>query len=298
MTRPTVVAALLLVLSGIAAAQDVSQQGQPLAFPSFTTEQNWARSTALMHIEALAGFAVAKQDGMSAATFGKRVAAIFAPGWGAPQSGSAVRLARGLQNNYRAMAGTTVELLDASDTLARLRVSRSWRALFGPSGAIYGVTIAEYDTIFRTFDTEIAAYLGLRLSQTDDSAHTTITITGRGRDAVLAFPRGATYGTTLTERDMPGRSDRQGDWQITYAPDGHFRVAKDGKPYVHGDYAVHLDEIVLSNERDEQGAVTCPGSGRYRWTVNPATGALAFGLLSDPCEPRAVVVTRKAYAKR
>lgn len=293
-----VAVAAVLTMPRFLAAQDVSQQGQSIAFPSFTTEQNWTRSTTLMHLQGLGGFAVAKQSGMSAAAFGKAFAAIFAPGWGTRESGSAIRLARGLQNNYRAMFGTTTDLMEANDTLATLRVARSWRPIFGRSQSLYGVTLAEYDSIFRIFNTEIASYLGLRLRQSDDSAYAVITISGRGKNAVLDFPRGGTYAATYGTADFPNRVDRQGDWQITYTPDGHFRVVKDGKPYVHGDYATYLDEITLSNEQDEQGQVTCAASGRYRWTINPSTGALTFGLLSDSCEPRAVVVTRKSYTKR
>src|SRR5438067_9854097 len=103
MTRRVALAAvvLLLALPRPAAAQPVRRdaEAKTIAFPTFTVDQNWARASALVHANGIAGFAFAKARGVSAEAYGRAVGDIFAPGWGARDGGSAIRYARAIHNN-------------------------------------------------------------------------------------------------------------------------------------------------------------------------------------------------------
>ena len=299
MTRRAIVAIIVLLaaLHPSPAAQEVRQQGKTITFPTFTADQNWARASVLMNAEAVGGFAFAKTRGVSAEEYGRVVGDLFAPGWGQRDGGSAIRYARGIQNNLRAMTGTSVEVLAVSDTLVSMRATRGWRAYFGPSQAVFGVTLDEYETIQGTFQDRVARYLGLRYAQRVEGDYVVMTISGRGKNAVLDFPRG-TYTLALSAQDVPGHAEDVGSWEFTYTPDGRFIVRRDGAPFVQGDYDLAFDEVVFRNERQANGDAGCAGAGRYRWTANPATGALSFGRLADDCDNRVLVATRKALTKR
>lgn len=292
-----VVAVLLAALHRSPAAQEVRQQAKTITFPTFTADQNWARASTLIHSSLISGFAFAKTRGVSAEEYGRTVGDIFAPGWGQRDGGSAIRYARGIQNNLRAMTGTNVEVLAVDDTLVTMRATRAWRSMFGPSQQVYGVTLNEYETIEGVFQERIARYLGLRYAQHPDGDYETITISGRGKNAVLDFPRG-TYTATFSAQDVPGHPEDVGAWEFTYTPAGRFIVHRDGAPFVEGDYELAFDEIVFRNERLANGDVGCPGPGRFRWTANPATGALSFGRLADDCDNRVFVATRKALTRK
>ena len=279
------------------AAQEVRQQGKTITFPTVTAEQNWARASTLMNAEGVGGFAFAKTRGASAEEYGRVVGDLFAPGWGQRDAGSAIRYARAIQNNLRAMAGTNVELLDVSDTLVTMRVTRGWRSLFGPSQQAYGVTLDEYETIHGTFQDRIARYLGLRYSQRIEGEYVVMTISGRGKNAVLEFPRG-TYTLALGAQDVPGHLEDVGDWEFTFTPDGRYIVHRNGAPFVQGQYELQFDELLEQNEQQPNRDPGCAGPGRFRWTVNPATGALSLGRLSDDCANRVLVLTRKPLTKR
>lgn len=299
MTRRALAVAVVLLatLHRSPAAQDVRQQGKTITFPTFTAEQNWTRASALIHSMGVGGFAFAKGRGVSAEEYGHTIGDLFAPGWGQPDAGSAIRYARGIQNNLRAMTGTTVEVLQASDTLITMRATRGWRSAFGPSEQVYGVTLNEYETILGTFQERIARYLGLRFTQRVEDQYLIMTISGRGKNAVLDFPRG-TYTNTLSAQDVPGHPEDVGAWEFTYTPDGRFIVRKNGTPFLHGDYDLVFDEIVFRNERMENGEVGCAGPGRFRWTATPTTGALSYGRLADDCTNRVLVLTRKALTRK
>ena len=294
MTRRAIAAGIiaLATLHGPLAGQEVRQQATTITFPTFTADQNWARASALMYAEAIGGFAFAKTRGASAEEYGRVIGDVFAPGWGQRDAGSAVRYARGIQNNFRAMSGTTVDVLEAGDTLVTMRVKRGWRSYFGPSQAVYNVTLDEYETIHGTFLDRIARYLGLGYAQRIEGDYVVITISGRGKNAVIDFPRG-TYTLTLSAQDVPGHPEDVGKWEFTFAPDGRYIVHKDGAAFVRGQYEVQLDELLERNEEQPNRDPGCAGPGRFRWTVNPATGALSLGRLADDCANRVLVLTRK-----
>jgi hypothetical protein len=299
MTRRVLAVAMILVavLHRSPAAQDVRQQGKTITFPTFTADQNWTRASSLIHSMGVGGFAFAKSHGASAEEYGRTVGDLFAPGWGQRDGGSAIRYARAIQNNLRAMTGTTVEVLQVSDTLVTMRVTPGWRSTFGTNKQVYGVTLDEYETIQGTFQDQVARYLGLRYAQRNEGEYVVMTISGRGKNAVIEFPRGS-YTLALSAQDVPGHPEDVGEWEFTFTPDGQYIVRKNGAPFVHGQYEVQFDELLEQNEQQPNRDPGCNGPGRFRWTVNPATGALSLGRLADDCANRVLVLTRKALTRK
>jgi hypothetical protein len=274
-------------------SQQVQQQAKTIAFPDFTVDQNWARATTLVYSVQVGGYAIAKSHGTSAEDYARQSAATFAPGWGSRDAGSAIRYARGIQNNYRAFSGARVDVLSVSDTLITMRVNRPWAAYFGVQKAVYGVTLDEFELISGIFNEGVARYLGLRYEQRIDSAWVTMTISGRGKDAVLDFPR-ASYTIALTAQDPGVNPGLVGTSEVTFAPNGRYTIQHDGKPFLQADYDLSFDEIVF---RNAPGA-DCSAPGRYRWTVNPTGGNLSLGRLTDDCAQRAAFFTRRAFTKK
>lgn len=286
----------LLALAAMVAAapclgQDVRQQAATITFPTFTTEQNWGRATTLQFATLVGGQAFAKARGSSAEEFGRLSGELFAPNWGRPDEGSATRWARLAQNSIRASRGGAVEVLNVNDTLVVMRATRPYVAWFGPTKEQYGVTLDEYEASGRAFYGEVARRLGLRYEQRIDGEHLVMTISGRGKNAVLEFPRG-TYTATYSPQDAGANSQLVGNWEETLAPNGKMTLAHDGKAFVSSDYALAFDEIVFTNEKNAAGETGCPGPGRYRWTANPANGNLALGRISDDCVNRVTFLTR------
>ena len=296
MTRRLGAVLLLSLLPLISRAQGIRQQDQSITLPTFTADQNWARATTLMNALGTGGFAWAKKHGATAVSYGRDVGESYAPGWGARDGGSAIRYARGIHNNLRAISGAAIDFLTVHDTFVVMRVARVWRSYFGPTQIANGVTLAENDTISAEFQTTIAKYLGLHFKYQIDSAYLTYTISGRGKSAVLDFPRG-TFTAAYTSAMMPIPPEMAGSWEVTFAPSGRYTVRRDGALFVEGDYQVRFDELWQSNETLPTGP-GCANPSKYRWTVNPTTGALTFGRLSDDCDGRIQFYARRTLTMK
>jgi ABC-type transport system substrate-binding protein len=176
------------------------------------------------------------------------------------------------------------------------RTTRPWVSYFGPSKQINGVTLSEYETVNRSFHESIAQYLGLRYEERADSAYITMTISGRGKNAVIAFPR-ATYAVAFTAQEAGAATWLAGSWEATYESNGKYTLRHDGQPFVAADYELSFDELVFKNETTPTG-VGCSAPGRYRWTVNPANGNLSLGRIADDCANRVLFLTRRALSKK
>ena len=124
-----------------------------------------------------------------------------------------------------------------------------------------------------------------------------MTIRGRGKNAVIEFPR-ATYTVTFTPQDATANPMLVGSWQATYGPNGKYTLYHDGQPFVQTDYEFLFDQVVFKNETNSVGTPPCPGPGRYRWTINPTDGNLILGRLADDCANRVAFLTRRPLAKR
>jgi hypothetical protein len=80
-------------------------EAKTISFPTYTADQNWSRATQLSWSSLVGGVAFAKSKGVSVEEYGRSSAQMFAPGWGAAESGTATRYARVIQNNWRAQSG-------------------------------------------------------------------------------------------------------------------------------------------------------------------------------------------------
>src|SRR5262245_7517089 len=194
------------------------------------------------------------------------------------------------------MSGMVVDVLSVNDTMIVMRTTRPYLSFFGPTKAVLGVTLDEYETTNRVFQETIGRYLGLGYQVRVDSASTTITITGRGKNAVLDFPR-ATYTVAFTAQEAGTNSWLAGSWEATYGANGKYTLTHDGKPFVQADYELSLDEVVIKNETTPAGA-GCSGPGRYRWTVSPENQSLTLGRIADDCATRVGFLTRRAFSKK
>jgi hypothetical protein len=275
-------------------AQETRRQDRaPVAVPAYTDQQRLDRATLLTVSFIIAGIAQTKSRGERAEDYGGFVGDFFAPSWGPPNTGHAVRMARRVLFNLAGFAGSDAQIVSASDTSATLRYRRFHTRQFGPQREIRGVTLDEYDRAASVIYERIASHLGLRYERRIDGEWDVVTIRGRGGAAVVDFPR-ATYTVTLSQQDAAGRPELAGTWEVSYGPDGRYTVRQNGETKVQGAYDVRLDELAL---RDETGPLACDGQAKYRWSVNP-TGELVLGQLFDACEARAQVLTRRALSRK
>lgn len=292
-------AAVLFLSVGVVCAdaqettQRVQQQSAGIQLFPYTAEQRWARNANMLDVSFAVLLAHGKKSGQTPDDIAQFLAETFKEGWGAPNSGEAVRVFRGMYRNWMMWPGSSVDVIAATDTSVTARTSRPYVASFGTTKSLYGVTLDEYEQMMRSFNRRIAEHLGLRYTDRVESDNLVFTVSGRGSAAPGAFVPG-TYAVTFTATDAGVMPDIIGTWEITYAPDGRFSVAHDGKRKYEGEYVTRLDQITFSKE---QGVDGCANAGTYRWT--PSTnGTLFFGRLVDACEGRQRVLTAKALTKK
>lgn len=291
-------AAALLSIGAVRAdaqetTQRVQQQSAGIQLFPYTAEQRWARNAYMMDVTFVMLLAHGKKSGQTPDDIAQFLAETFKEGWGTPNSGEAVRVFRGIHRNWMMWPGSSVEVIAATDTSVTARTSRPYVASFGTTKSMYGVSLGEYEQMFRSFNRRIAEHLGVRYTDRLDGDNLVFTVSGRGSAAPGAFVPG-TYAVTFAATDAGVTPDIIGTWEITYTPDGRFSVVHDGKGKYEGDYVTRLDQITFSKE---QGVDGCANAGTYRWT--PGTnGALFFGRLADACEGRRRVLTAKALTKK
>jgi hypothetical protein len=294
--RVLVVLTALAVGSGAAplAAQEARQQdAAAVTVPAYTDQQRWNRAAFLNASALVAGIAYAKARGQSADEFGRFAGDAFASGWGPPNSGHAVRMARGINFNFAALTGSESQIVTASDTAASVRFKRSYVRYFDAQRQMVGVTVDEYERALSAIHQRIAAHLGLRVEKRIEGDWQVITVYGRGSAAVTDFPRAA-YTVTLSQEDTAGRPELAGTWEISFGADGRYTVRQNGETKAQGAYELRLDELAL---RDETGPLACSGPATYRWTVN-ARGDLVLGRLADACEGRTRVFARRPLSRK
>lgn len=288
---------ILLSLASVSSplgAQGVTQQANALTTPAYTDLQRWNRENFLTVNFFASSIAYAKARGQTVDDLARFLGDRYAPGWGPANSGVAVRVARGILLNVAAMPGTEATLVGGTDTSATVRFRRSHVALFGADGVLSGVTLAEYDRLLTLLNEHIASYLGLRYSERMDGDWATITVTGRGTNALVSFPRDARFTATLSA-EQAGAANLAGTYDLLFMPDGRFELTSAGTSKVRGRYDVQLDQVVLHEETGELACVGMSG-GTYRYTPQ-ANGDIVFGRLADTCDGRGRFVARR-WAKK
>lgn len=284
--RPITIVVTCLSLAAPLAAQDARQQARTLTIPAYTEAQLYNRAAFLGTSSLVALIAHGKAMGKSPEELGRWLGDFYAPGWGPPNTGVAIRIARGFVLNASATPNAQAVIVTATDTSAVVRARRNYLTYFGTTGVMNGITVAEYERLLELVGERIGAHLGVRISSTKDSAWVTYSVSGRGSAALHQFPRGR-FNVTLTAEHGPGAT---GTFTSTYAPDGTYEV-KDaaGATIVQGRFDLWLDQIVVHSET---GSVACAGPGTYRFAPQ-ANGDVTFGLLSDSCPGRTRYLLRR-----
>ena len=272
------------------AAQGVTQQANALTTPAYTDQQRWNRENFLAVSYYASSIAYAKSRGQTVDDLARYLGDRYASGWGPANSGVPVRVARGFLFNASAMPGTEATLLGGTDTSATVRYRRSHVALFGTSGELIGVTLAEFDRLLTLLNEHIASYLGLRYSERIDGDWTTITVSGRGANALVSFPRDARFTVTLSA-EQAGAANLAGTYDLLFTPDGRFELTAGGTLKVRGRYDVQLDQVLLHEETGELACIGMSG-GTYRYAPQ-ANGDIVFGRLADSCDGRQRFVERR-----
>lgn len=281
---PTVITCLSLALP--LAAQDARQQARSLTIPAYTEAQLFNRAAFLGTSSLVALIAHGKTVGKSPDEMGRWLGDFYAPGWGPPNTGVPIRVARGFILNASATPNAQAVIVNATDTSTVVRARRNYLPYFGSTGTMNGVTVAEYERMLAMVGDRIGTHLGVRITSTMDSAWITYSFSGRGSAALHQFP-GGRFNVTLTAEHGPGAT---GTFVSTYAPDGTYEVKDSaGATIVRGRYEIWLDQIVVHSET---GGAACAGPGTYRFAPQ-ANGDVTFGLLSDSCPPRTRYLLRR-----
>lgn len=289
MSRRVTLVALAFVVGAPLAAQEARQQAMALSIPAYTDQQRWNRQNFLTVHATLAHLAYAKARGETAEDVGKFFAQLYGPGWGEPNSGVAVRVARGFVLNNAAMPNSEATLVSATDTSATLRYRRTYKARFGETGEVYGVTVAEFERALSVFGERVAAHLGLRYRDAIDEDWVTITFSGRGSAAISALPTGA-FSITLTA-EQAGNPAMAGKIDLALHPDGRFELAQEGRTRARGKYTVWIDQVTFGEEAGDWACTNSP-AGTYRFTPQ-ANGDILIGTLTESCDAR-----RRIFARR
>lgn len=283
----------LLALGMPLVAQEARQQSMAVAIPAYTDAQRWNRETVLAVGFYASTIAYGKARGQTVDEVGRWFGDSYAPGWGPANTGHAVRAARGFVLNMAAMPNTEPAIVSATDSSATLRYRRTHVAMFGATGVMYGVSVAEYDRFFDVVGERIASHLGLRYASRVDGEWSVITFTGRGSNALSAFPR-STFTVTVSPEQAMGAM-AAGTYDVTFAADGGFQITGAGQTQVRGRYHVWLDQVTISDETGPWITAPC-AAGTYRFTPQ-SNGDVIFGRLTDTCEGRARFFARRLLKK-
>ena len=144
---------LSLLVPFTAHAQDVE-------LATYTPEQRWERASNQLTLSWVAGIAYAKSIGQTPADYAKSAIRLFVPGWGEPGTGR-LNVVVGMHRNYMMFTESEFELVDQSETSVTVRSNRPWMRYFGEDEVWYGVTVAEYEEVFRLFNAAVAEHLAL-----------------------------------------------------------------------------------------------------------------------------------------
>lgn len=149
--------ATVLFTVGIASAQEkvLPQLRQ------FTPEQRWSRLSDNCDYLTFAAIAHAKSLNRTSDDMGQFFAKTFAPSWGKPNSGNPMSVFRGLRYNYIAYPAAKFELLDSLESKVAGRYNRWYLPLFKDTPTQFGVSLDEFEGVWRAVNRGIAEYLGL-----------------------------------------------------------------------------------------------------------------------------------------
>jgi len=151
---------LMVLLSFAFGAHFIAQQQTQTDMPTYTPEQRWARAASQITVSMVAAISYAKSMGQTAEQFGEYCVKLFAPGWGAPDSGT-LNIIRGVRRNFLMWTDSEFEITESSDKSVTARSNRPWSRYFGDNETWYGVTLGEFESCLHVFNVRLAEHLGL-----------------------------------------------------------------------------------------------------------------------------------------
>jgi hypothetical protein len=124
-----------------------------------------------------------------------------------------------------------------------------------------------------------------------------------GFTAGSSSPRVGTYGMSVVAEDIPAnvpveaRSTFIGKWQMTFAKENGYKIAKDGKVLVEGHFTVAGGQIKLKDERGDLACTQAPEMETGTYEVSDQDNKLTFTLVTDKCPGRNLVLTLHSWLR-
>jgi hypothetical protein len=168
----------ILVLMVALNTSYVSSQsvGQNLDFPEYTTQERWDRAS--LHVTLLFALSLHKdlEAGKTPEEHAQSVVSIIGPGWSGVTSPEV--MARAMHRNWLIWPGAEF-VAEEADGSVRIRANRPWRHVFDETGRFFGVSLDDFNKVFRIFHELIARQQGMEYHQTEDVDVVRITISKR-----------------------------------------------------------------------------------------------------------------------
>jgi hypothetical protein len=167
---------LSLVFMALANAA-MAQAPDAIDLTDYSDQQRWER--AAVHVT-LFGTILLQQGmeaGKTAEELGHDLAAIVGPGWSGVRTPE--QMARAIHRNWQIWPGVAVTAERAPDGAVTVRSNRPYAGTFGEGGELYGVTVDQFETLFRVFHEDVAERLGMVYTQTADADGVIATIRER-----------------------------------------------------------------------------------------------------------------------
>jgi len=176
---------ILIVISACGPQEQLVQEDEEAVsvtegyqLPVFTDQERWMRTAYIWTVSSALYLDELKKRGLSPAESGQVQADIFSPGWSSVQN--AMDLFSAMYRNWSMIPGNVCEVSEATEETVKATCNRPYLAFFEQSGGdIYGMSLAEYEESNISFNSGIAASVGMNWHQEleGDDFHITITRT-------------------------------------------------------------------------------------------------------------------------
>lgn len=124
--------------------------GQNIELTPQTPEQRFAAASGNWAATIVVGISYAKSMGGTAEDFGRHMAGLAVPGWGAPGSRK-LDVIRGMQAGMMGFPSAEFEIADQTAESITARVNRPWASDFGETGMFWGVSLEEFESLWEVF---------------------------------------------------------------------------------------------------------------------------------------------------
>jgi hypothetical protein len=153
----TVILSLFLFCTEVASAQ---QKALP-QLRQYTPEERWARLEQNFNTMTIGAIGYIKSLNRTSDDLAQYFVKVYAPTWGKPNSRSPMSVFRGMRYNFNSFPSARFELIDSLENKVTGRYERWYAPSFKDSATQYGVSLAEFEGLFRAFNRGVAEYLGL-----------------------------------------------------------------------------------------------------------------------------------------